>query len=444
MVDLISQSRGVITWTSPKGNVFNLKTTESGYKRKHVGTVKENPKTAKSSTKKITDSNDTFSDLGMAGRDVNLDFIFIGENHSSDASSFEAALCEVGKSRLMLDYGDELTVNVIDFSVKRDLLKNINSTIVSVNFHETSKTNYPETSKSGKNEIKNASEKTNEIVAQKLADSVLSIQNDSGRMQKFASAYSKMMNNVSSALSTANNVSLNSIMTDIMGQDVMSNALTMTSQMQIVMSKAAALTLKVKNSTSDFELPEIVNSTTGSSSVLGSWENLINSLMVASYIQTETGLQKSDIDNLLINDVSAVSALSALSQSAVNVNFATRKEAVETAKGLIQLEEKWTEFIEDKLKNIKELNDAIIRDSGIVELVATACGEILKQSYELKVEKTIVLSEDKTVLELVAEHYPEDFQETPDETMSYFIKSNDLSDDEFLIIKRGSEVKIYV
>ena len=166
--------------------------------------------------------------------------------------------------------------------------------------------------------------------------------------------------------------------------------------------------------------------------------------MAASYIQTETGLQKSDIDNLLINDVSAVSALSALSQSAVNVNFATRKEAVETAKGLIQLEEKWTEFIEDKLKNIKELNDAIIRDSGIVELVATACGEILKQSYELKVEKTIVLSEDKTVLELVAEHYPEDFQETPDETMSYFIKSNDLSDDEFLIIKRGSEVKIYV
>ena len=127
MVDLISQSRGVITWTSPKGNVFNLKTTESGYKRKHVGTVKENPKTAKSSTKKITDSNDTFSDLGMAGRDVNLDFIFIGENHSSDASSFEAALCEVGKSRLMLDYGDELTVNVIDFSVKRDLLKNMQS-----------------------------------------------------------------------------------------------------------------------------------------------------------------------------------------------------------------------------------------------------------------------------------------------------------------------------
>lgn len=444
MVDLISQSRGVITWTSPKGNVFNLKTTESGYKRKHVGTVKENPKTAKSSTKKITDSNDTFSDLGMAGRDVNLDFIFIGENHSSDASSFEAALCEVGKSRLMLDYGDELTVNVIDFSVKRDLLKNINSTIVSVNFHETSKTNYPETSKSGKNAIKAAAAKTSEITAQNLADAVSNIQADSSRMQKFASSYSKMMNNVSAALSTANNISLNSIMTDIMGQNVMSNALTMTSQMQIVMSKAASLTSKIKNVSSEFSLNEIFNSETGASSVLGSWQTLIGSLMTAAKPTSGIELQKTDIDNLLINDVSAVSALAALCENSVNVNFETRKEAIEVAKGLIQLEEQWTEFIEEQISQIKDLNNTIIRDSGIVELIAATCGEILKQSYELKVEKTVVLTEDKTILELAAEHYSETFKDNPDKTIDYLIKSNGFQDDAFLLVQRGSEVKIYV
>ena len=444
MVDFISKSRG-ITWTSPKGKTFNLKTEESGYKRKHVGTVKENPKTSKkSTTKSITDSNDTFSDLGMAGRDLTLDFIFIGENHISDSAAFESALCETGKSRLMLDAGDELTVNVIDFSVKRGLIQKVNSTVVSVNFHETSKTSYPESSKSGKNDVKQAAAKTKAISAQNLASAVANVKSNASRMQKFTSSYSKMMNNVSSALSTANNISLNSIMTDIMGQNLASNALTMTSQLQIVMSKAAGLATKVRNIGNDFSLANLIDSATGSSSILGSWQSLISSLKVASTPTGTIALQKSDIDNLLVNDVSATSALSALCENAVNANFETRKEAVETAKGIMNLENEWTEFVEEQISQISELNDTIIRDSGISELVAAACGEILNQSYELKVEKTIVLSEDKTIFELAMENYPDEFEQNPDETVQYLIKSNNLQDDDFFLVQRGSEIKIYV
>ncbi len=441
MVDI---GTGGVTWTSPQGKIFDLKVTEYGHKRKHVGTVKENPKTKKSTTKKITDSNDTFSDLGMAGRDLTLNFLFIGEKHVTESDSFEAALCEIGKSKLLLPEGEELTVNVIDFSTTRDLIKNINSTVISVNFHETSKTTYPQSKKSGKKNVKAAAEKTKTISAQNIADTVSNIQSDTGRMQKFTASYSKMMNNVSSALSVANNVSLNSIMTDIMGQDLMSNAFTMTSQLQIVMSKAATLATNVKNGFSDFSLSSIIDSATGASSVLGTWQGLISSFMAATRPTGTTTLQKSDIDNILINDSAASSALAAISESVVNADYTTRKEAVEVAKGLEELERTWTEFIEEQISNIDDLNNTIIRDSGINEVVSSACGEILNNSYELKVEKTIVLSEDKTLLEIALENYPEQFKENPDETLLYLRNTNNIEDEDFFLLQRGSEVKIYV
>ena len=114
-----------IIWISPSGKSYTIKTQESGYKRKHIGEVKENPKTTSStsvssksggrkknktsashsvsttqSSKRVQDSNDTFTDMGIGGRDVTLDCYFIGEGHYSKAEAFTNALCEIGKSQL--------------------------------------------------------------------------------------------------------------------------------------------------------------------------------------------------------------------------------------------------------------------------------------------------------------------------------------------------------
>ena len=166
--------------------------------------------------------------------------------------------------------------------------------------------------------------------------------------------------------------------------------------------------------------------------------------MAATRPTGTTTLQKSDIDNILINDSAASSALAAISESVVNADYTTRKEAVEVAKGLEELERTWTEFIEEQISNIDDLNNTIIRDSGINEVVSSACGEILNNSYELKVEKTIVLSEDKTLLEIALENYPEQFKENPDETLLYLRNTNNIEDEDFFLLQRGSEVKIYV
>lgn len=39
------EKRQDVTWTSPSGKVFVLKTLVNEYTRKHIGEVKENPKT---------------------------------------------------------------------------------------------------------------------------------------------------------------------------------------------------------------------------------------------------------------------------------------------------------------------------------------------------------------------------------------------------------------
>ncbi|MBO4738856.1 MAG: DNA circularization N-terminal domain-containing protein, partial [Bacteroidales bacterium] len=137
-----------ITWISPSGKTFILKTLESGFTQKHVGEVKENPRTsysASSSTKgggkgskssssvstssgkkRVSDVNDTFTDLGVGGRDVALDCYFIGDNHYTQAENFMDALREIGKSQLKLAYGDYFTVNVLSLKLTNQLIQNIN------------------------------------------------------------------------------------------------------------------------------------------------------------------------------------------------------------------------------------------------------------------------------------------------------------------------------
>ena len=434
-MDLLKDNQGVV-WTSPNGQEFNLKTLENEYTRKHIGEVKENPKASSGSSgkKKVQDANDTFTDLGIGGRDIPLTCYFIGENHYSKSKEFEKALCLTGKSRLFMD-GDEITVNVLNYSVKRSKVVNKNATIISINFHETSKQTYPKGAKSKTKQIKNQAEAAKTNVAQTLDNTVKSITSPT-RLSNFMTKFSGMLNKVSDGLSVASNVSLNSIMTDILSQPIAANMFTIASQLGVVMSKAATLANQAK-SVSDFEL------TSSFDSAFGQWTSLIDGLIDSSST-TKTTLTREDIDNLLINDSTASMAIVSLGESLIEKQFETRAEAVEAAKVLKDLEQEWTEFVENEIQKITSLEDVIIRDSSLTDVVDSAANEILEESYKLKVEKTIILSEDSTVVDLAYEHYPEEFKENPDETIKYLITTNDFGDDEFFLIKRGTEVKLYV
>lgn len=453
-----------VIWTAPDGSSFVLKTLESGFSQKHIGEVKENPRTSvshssstkggggkksktssstsvsrSSSTKRVGDSNDTFTDLGIGGRDISLDCYFIGEKHYIEADAFRKALCQVGKSKLQLAYGEEFTVNVLNFELKNSLVQRVNSTVITVNWHETSPTTYPKSEASKQKEIKNLVTSAKENIASTVEATANAITSPT-RLATFTANFQAALNKVSAALDTANNITLNSIMTDILGQNVMSNSFTITSQLGIVFSKAAMLVNKVNNITSNgFNLP------TGYTSLFGGWQSLVSSLKTTSLQSTVTpNYTPEQIDELKLNDSIASSAIISVAESLLNIDFETRSEAVEAAKNLVALNDDWMNFVDEQSERISDLGDAYIRDGNISDIVSASANEILERSYKLKVEQKIILSEDKTPIELAYKYYNDDFRNDPDGTLEYLIRTNKFTDDNFFIIPRGTEVKIYV
>ena len=202
------------------------------------------------------------------------------------------------------------------------------------------------------------------------------------------------------------------------------------------MYKAASLANNAKNSiTNSSILP--------SGGIYGQWVSLLDGFKKSSTSIRETITQE-EIDNLLINDSSATLALISMGESLIEGEYETRAEAVEAAKTIKELEQSWTEYIEKELSKITTLEEFLIRDNSLSDIIDTVATEILERSCELKVEQIITLSEDSTVLDLALEYYEEDFNKNPDETLDYFIRTNNLSDDDFFLLKRGTDVKIYV
>jgi len=453
-----------VIWTSPEGNSFVLKTLESGFSQKHIGEVKENPRTSvshssstkggggkksktsssssvstSSATKRVGDSNDTFTDLGIGGRDISLDCYFIGEKHYIEAEAFRKALCQVGKSKLQLAYGEEFTVNVLNFELKNTLVERVNSTVITVNWHETSASTYPKSEASKQKEIKNLVSAAKENIASTVEATANAITNPT-RLATFTANFQGVLSKISTALDVANNVTLNSIMSDILGQNLMSNAFTITSQIGVIFSKASMLTNRVRNITNNgFNLP------TGYTSLFGGWQGLTSSLKTTSLISTPTEYYTPEqIDELKLNDSIATSAIISVAESLLNIEFETRSEAVEAAKNLVALNDDWTEFVDEQSEKIVELGDAYIRDTSVIDIISAAANEILERSYKLKVEQKIVLSEDKTPIQLAYKYYNEDFRNDPDGTLEYLIRTNKFTDEEFFLIPRGTEIKIYV
>ena len=430
-MDLLKDNQGVI-WTSPDGKVFYLKTLDNEFSLKHIGEVKENPRPKNSKKKKIQDSNDTFTDSGIGGKDISLTCYFIGSDHISKSKEFVKALCLTGQSKLKLVDEDEITVNVLRLSVKRSLVKNKNCSIISVEFHETAKNSYPESAGSKVKEIKNISEKEKANISQNLSDTVNTLSN-TAELQSFEDDFSSALEMISDDLSLMNNVSLKSIMTDILYQSPLSNIYTISSQLGIIFYKASLLGNNIQDSAIDII----------SGDIFGNWSSLISNLISKSYSQNEK-LTKKEINKLLINDSIASMAIISFGESLLEKKYETRLEAVEAAKTLKELEEKWTEFIDDELKKISNLEDIITRNENLSSIIDNAANEILDLSYKLKVEQIIILNEDTTTIDIAYTYYSEDFEKDPDKTLNYLITTNNFTDDEFFLLRKGSQIKIYV
>ena len=218
----------------------------------------------------------------------------------------------------------------------------------------------------------------------------------------------------------------------------MSNSFTVTSQLGIIFSKSASIVRKLKTAGTSYSL-------LGFSSFFNGFQTLIASLQTTSLSNSinET-LTPEQRDELILNDSIASSVIASAAEGLLDYDFSTRDEAVEAVKNLENLCDDWFDFADDISLKITDLNDAYVRSDDVKDIVSKVANDILDRLFKLKVEQKIILTEDTTPLELAYKYYNEDFRNDPDGTLEYLIQTNKLVDEEFFLIPRGREIKIYV
>ena len=75
---------------------------------------------------------------------------------------------------------------------------------------------------------------------------------------------------------------------------------------------------------------------------------------------------------------------------------------------------------------------------ALQKLVSLAIGYLISLSFNLKVEKMIVLSADRSIIDLCAELYGD-----VDKSLNFFIQTNEFTGSQLISLKKGDKVVYY-
>lgn len=149
-------------------------------------------------------------------------------------------------------------------------------------------------------------------------------------------------------------------------------------------------------------------------------------------------------NNAILMEVFAGFAVGCLAESALYTDFSVRTDTIASI-----------EIINDALDNyntamsdIRATGDDITKDySGdhnlqmlLTDVTARVNDVLLNVAFSLKAEKRITLNNQSDILTLCYEYY----DSIDNETVEYFINTNNIKNDEFIELPRGREIIIYV
>lgn len=157
----------------------------------------------------------------------------------------------------------------------------------------------------------------------------------------------------------------------------------------------------------------------------------------AALSQSLRGVEVSDSNDLANSDLFVTGSVAALTTATLSSEFGTRKEAITAAESLL-----------GQLETVTTWRDTTYNDQGATDLgeayrtlqdaVALAAGYLVRTSFSLAQERRIILTRNRTMVDLVAELYGE-----VDEQLDAFIAANDLSWAELLELPAGREIVYY-
>jgi len=388
---------------------------------------------AKSFDKKTTDfnfpaSNDTYiQDFGRTGRKFPLRIFFSGDNYLKEALALEASIESVGVGRLEHPiYGTPNVVPFGEFRRRDDLKTAANQAIIEIVFWETIIEIFAGSITDLADLILKALDLYNEAASGQLnAEIILNkIIESSGFKTFYAGLVRGTLDSLNNIVATTPTVKKQF---DLVSQSMLTD-LESTQNPNVKVLGLQATTL--------VQLPARATGASISDR-LNAFDNAFQKL-----VRDET-IQPPGYDNRIANeffarDFYSATYLSGVVLSTINAEFITKKEALTAADFLLSLFNQWVEW-RDANYAILSQNDTGDMYATLLESVTKAVGYIVSISFSLKTEKIIVLTENRSILDLVAELYGE-----LDDKLDFFINTNNLSGSEILELPRGREIVYYI
>ena len=365
-------------------------------------------------------------DLGSSGRRFPIRAIFWGNNCDLEADLFEAMLFEQGIGKLSHPlYGLFDVVPFGSITRKDDLKTKANQSIVEVQFYETLLATYPETAEDAIADITAATQALNDAIASDLAKNLDT--SSEGLIAGIKDTYNSALDTIETSLRKVSDAEalvqkeFNEIEKSInRGIDVLiRDPLNLAYQTQLLIQSPA-------------RAADNINAR------LESYENLAKDIFNKNDGDPyEPGFTNAEQNDFYTDEMVASGAVGGSVVAIQNTDFETKDEALSAA---IQISDLFDALVSYRDANMASLDLIDTGDSyqALQKLVSLAIGYLISLSFNLKVEKMIVLSADRSIIDLCAELYGD-----VDKSLNFFIQTNEFTGSQLISLKKGDKVVYY-
>jgi hypothetical protein len=362
--------------------------------------------------------------LGRSGNRLPLRVIFSGDNYDQDAKTFDDMLNEDGVGTL--DHPVYGTFRVVPFGkiTRTDRVKTLgNQAVFDVTFFETNDILFPLQVESKSQDVQTSVEEFNEAVAPGFVETIVTTTTsltvslrdeyaaEKGIIVSGLEAVAAETDAIKNAFDTVNRAIDDAIETFI--DDPLTVAFQTTILIQLPARSAALIADR-----------------------LSAYGNLLTSIVtgnvrVPGVDATPDNAFRSDdmmASNLLIGSVVAV----------LNTEFTTKGDALAAADVLLAQLDQYTVWHDDNLVSLGLIDTGSVYRE-VIDTIFIAAGFLVEISFTLLQERSVVLTEPTTPINLEAKFY-----RTLDENLDFIISSNELVGDLIFEVPAGFAFVYYV
>ena len=421
MSDAIQRVRPEIQLTSPEGNIFTAKWQKN---RKPT-----NKKLGIFNYPKLNGS--IVQDLGIDSRQYPMTLFFDGPDHDIESQRFETAFSETGTWEVIHPVDGNLTLQPTSINLNVDSIETASYTAIETNWIEPleqealiSLTEQEAKIKRQKIDVNIEGSAQFESATQDSAAEKIAISNTT---DKSVTAFDQNMKSVYSQSpdATARVTGVKSSINETVGEPTI-NLISLAGQVQALC-----------------QTPGLV--VTDTKSKIKFYEGMITNILA---IDEDGGTNPEDKNTALTQELFLTATLGAMADTVTVSDYDTRAEVIEIIESVTDLFNQVIDGLDALMDNFSakdfDLQYFSLSESWnkSLSLLAQIIAYLLRVSFNLKVEKTIKLAEDKPPIRVVIEEYGELGED--DFLLDWFIASNNLIGNEIICIPQGREVKVYV